>query len=223
MFNMVKISLLFLLCSTAIGFKFPHSLKYPITVFDRLFTKLVSNLPPSMLQYVNLVPMNSTASFHDQVTFVNVRIRDRLIEATSVREIGKALVATYYSDTFHVANVTLNRDKMYAYANYWELNSKTIKTVRPIEQDLHRKFTVVAAGIAAEFMYYEDDTVKQHIPAGPMSKSQFEDAYSILYMHKDKFHILVRMLMSDSVVDGKIISDYIHENDICNVIEDCSF
>ena len=203
------------------GFHLPPVLKFPITFADRIFTKMVDIVPPPVLEYMNLVPVNSTTNFQDKMRYLNAQMRYRLAEAVAVREVGKAMVAAYYNNAFHVENVTMDKDDLYAHANYWSIS--TGKTRDEIDKELHQKITVVFGSLAAEMLYYDDDSAKPALClSGHPSKSHFEEAYSILYIQRNKFRVLVHMLLEHGFVDGGIIREYLKE-DVCDIDNDCSF
>jgi hypothetical protein len=215
------------------GFFIPPILKAPVIIADRILTKVVDHLPLPFLRAMN-VPVNSTVSLYDKVKHAR-------LEAIAVGEMGRAFVAAYYKPSFHVANVTLDKDRPSAHVNYWSHYTLVPGMSYNADEELHRKLTVVFANFAAEVLYYEtespidrkDNIVSLSATMHPLAdatgrivanhkfRSHFEEAYNILELHREKFKILVQMLLEDGFVDGKVIQAFL-EKDVCD-LEDCSF
>jgi hypothetical protein len=195
------------------GFFIPPILKAPVIIADRILTKVVDHLPLPFLRAMN-VPVNSTVSLYDKVKHAR-------LEAIAVGEMGRAFVAAYYKPSFHVANVTLDKDRPSAHVNYWSHYTLVPGMSYNADEELHRKLTVAFANFAAEVLYYETESPIDRKDASHKFRSHFEEAYNILELHREKFKILVQMLLEDGFVDGKVIQAFL-EKDVCD-LEDCSF
>lgn len=124
------------------------------------------------------------------------------LETVAVREMGKAMVVTYYADTFRLHNVTLDAVRRTGKTWYEEKDNADETYVHDI--------VVSAAGIAAELVFYSQDQDLMLQRAHPL----LHTAYSILYRYRAAHRVLTGILMEDKRVTADMVTLYMSTDNV---------
>lgn len=125
------------------------------------------------------------------------------LETIAVREVGKAMVAAYYSDTFLLHNVTLDAVRR---------TGKVAYELRDTPNDMYmNEMTVNVAGLAAELVFYP--TENDDVSFG-MAHPVLHTAYSIMYRYRVAHNILTEILMMDKCLSAELVALYMRNDDV---------